>query len=178
MPIIDIKNYTPTLHDIFFLDNNIWMYLFCPIGNYERYKQSIYSSFFQSAVSNKSMIYINSLVLSEFSNAFLRLDFKLWIKENKMVGEMNYKKDYIPTKRYITTAKSVTTALSNILKITTRMSDNFNAVNLDRILDNLSLIDFNDCYYEEYCNISNIKLVTDDKDFNKIKNSNINILTI
>lgn len=175
---IDIKSYTPTLHDIFFFDSNIWMYLFAPLGGYDQRKQNIYSDFYYSALRNKSTIYINSLILSEFANATLKLDFKHWVREQNTVSELFFKKNYIPTERYKETAKSVNSAIRNILATSERMSDNFNAINLDRVLSHLEIVDFNDSYFEDYCKISNLKLVTDDKDYFKLANSNISVISI
>lgn len=76
--IHDIKTYAPFSSDVFFFDNNVWMFLFCPIANYEKQKQKIYSNFFNKVNTAKSCIWINSLVLSEFCNAWLRIVYNKW----------------------------------------------------------------------------------------------------
>ena len=44
--------------DNFFFDNNIWIFLFCPIGNHDKNKQKIYSSFLQSVRQANATIWI------------------------------------------------------------------------------------------------------------------------
>ena len=174
--IIDIKSYTPKSSDLFFLDNNIWMFLFCPIGNYSKAQQRIYSSFLQSIISAKATIFVNSLILSEFSNSFLRMDFEQWKKNNKLYGA-NYKKDYIPSLQYKNTVAAITAALNNILSLSERKPDDFHMIDIDSICNNFSIIDFNDSYLIEFCKNNSLKLVTDDKDFQKILNPNMSIIT-
>lgn len=175
--IIDIKKYSPKTSDVFFFDNNIWMFLFCPLGNYNRNKQKCFSSFLQSVHSLNCTIFINSLVLSEFVNRYLRLDFELWKKEHQQHCA-NFKLDYIGTQRYSETVEEIKVSLRNILKICEKGTDNFNTINLDNVLKHLKEIDFNDSYYLELAKISNWKIVTDDGDFVKYNKHQVDILTI
>jgi predicted nucleic acid-binding protein len=174
--IIDIRTYQPKSTDVFFFDNNIWMFLFCPIGNYEPYKQKQYSTFFKYIQTAKATVFVNSLVLSEFANTYFRLDFKLW-KNTEKHYDGNYKQDYIPTKRYTKAAHDVKAALKDILQCSDRNTDNFNAVELNNIYSHMDYIDFNDSYYLELARIGQWKIVTDDHDFKKITHA-IPIVTI
>lgn len=175
--IIDITNYTPKSSDLFFFDNNIWMYLFCPLADFQKNRQKQYSSFLQSINSSRSTIFINSLILSEFSNRYLRMDFEQWRKkEGKLEAE--FKKDYIGTNRYKDTVLEINRNIRSILKICVRSSDNFNAIDLDAVLQHLSCIDFNDSYYLEYAKLSKLKIVTDDNDFCKYTNHSVEIVTL
>lgn len=174
--VIDIKSYNPKSSDLFFLDNNIWMFLFCPIGNHSKTQQKVYSSFFQSIISAKATIFVNSLILSEFANSFLRIDFEQWKKKQQLYGA-NYKKDYIPTQQYKDTVSAITAAINNILSLSEKKPDDFHMINIDSICNNFQTVDFNDCYLVEFCRNNSLKLVTDDKDFQKISSPNISILT-
>lgn len=175
--IIDIKQYSPKSSDVFFFDNNIWMFLFCPLGNYSQNKQKHYSSFLQSAQSLNCAIFINSLVISEFVNRYLRLDFELWKKEEQFYSA-DYKLDYIGIQRYKETVEEIKVTLNNILKFCEKGSDNFNAIHLDNVLKHLEEIDFNDSYYLELAKLSKWKIVTDDGDFVKYNKHQVDILTI
>lgn len=172
----DIKEYSPKSSDIFFFDNNVWMYLFCPLGNYNINKQKNFSSFLQSVTTSRSTIFINSLILSEFTNRYLRIDFDLWKNENSNY-DAEFKKDYVGTTRYQDTVKEIKRNINQILKFCEKSSDNFNAVDLDKILEHLSHIDFNDSYYLEFANISNLKIVTDDRDFVSYQGHSIEVIT-
>ena len=91
--IQDLSKYRISSADCFFLDNNVWMFLFCPIGNYKVHKQKAYSRFVADIIAHRATIYINSMVLSEFANTYLRLDFQLWKKQSVNI-RADYKKDY------------------------------------------------------------------------------------
>lgn len=179
--VIPISNYSIKSSDTFFFDNNIWMYIFCPLANFQKDKrQKIYSGLFSNLLSRKSHIYTNSLVLSEFANRYLRLDFDIAKRDIKTQGALNdYKRDFVGTTRYIDTAKDVK---SNLLKITTfcqRSSDEFNSINLDTIFSLFTNIGFNDSYYLHLASKKGWIIVSDDSDLckNKFADLNVTILT-
>ena len=172
-----IDSYSPKSSDIFFFDNNVWMYLYCPLGNFNIKKQKRFSAFLQSINSVKSTIYINSLILSEFTNRYLRIDFEFWKKITKKYTA-NFKNNYIGTDRYKDTVKEIQRNVSQILKLCTKSSDNFNAVDLNKIFEHLQHIDFNDSYYLELARLDNLKIVTDDTDFINHKNHKVDIITL
>ena len=171
-----ITNYRVTSSDLYFFDNNVWMYIFGPIASSNRNKQNVYSSFFKQIQSYKATIFINSLVISEYANSCLRLNFNQWKKTNKNEGA-DYKRDYISTEHYKESAKDVITNLKLILKFSERHPDDFNAFSMDDLFNNLTVIDFNDNYYANFCIKNKFKIVTDDKDFQKINNNKLEIIT-
>lgn len=177
--IQDLSKYRISSADCFFLDNNVWMFLFCPIGNYKVHKQKAYSRFVADIIAHRATIYINSMVLSEFANTYLRLDFQLWKKQSVNI-RADYKKDYLKSNQFLYTVQSVQSSMRNILKLAVRMPDNFNAVNLDNIFNYFLKIDFNDSYFIEYCRScgKSMVFVSDDKDFSKIDCGSVKILTI
>lgn len=165
-----LNEFSPKFNQLFFFDNNIWMFLFCPIGNYQKSKQTNISVFLQLLKSKNCDIILNSLVLSEFSNANLKLDFRLW-KEETNNFSADYKKDYLITSRYKNTLEFVSSCINQILKLSERYSDNFNSINTIHLINNLNYMDFNDSYYLQLCENNKWILVTDDNDFNKINHS-------
>jgi predicted nucleic acid-binding protein len=175
--LTDITKYTPKSSDLFFFDNNIWMYLFCPLANYNKNKQKHYSSFLQSIATSRSTIFISSMVLSEFSNRNLRMDFDLW-KDETGNHSAEFKKDYVGTSRYRDTVDEIKISINNIMKFCEKTSDNFNAIDLKDVLTHLSHIDFNDSYYLEQAKIGTLKIVTDDSDFSTYTNHNVEIITL
>jgi predicted nucleic acid-binding protein len=175
--IVDITKYSPKSSDIFFFDNNIWMYLFCPLANYNKYRQKHYSSFLQSVNTSKSTIFINSLILSEFTNRYLRMDFEQWKVAQKKY-DADFKTDYVGTVRYKDTVSEIKWNINKIMKLCEKASDNFNAINLDLIFNHFSNIDFNDSYYLELAKFSKWKIVTDDKDFVNYKGHDIEIIAL
>ena len=71
MGVCNISGYTPSSMDTYLFDNNIWMFIFCPIANVLKKKQREYSNFLQSILSVKASIFVTSMILSEFANAYL-----------------------------------------------------------------------------------------------------------
>ena len=173
--IVDISGYTPKFTDTFFFDNNIWMFLFCPIGNHNQQKQRIYSAFLDILIQRKATIFVNSLVISEFTNASLRLDYNLWNRETGV--NHDFKKDYVGSDRYSETVDEIKAALNNIFRLTQRVPDDFNAINISAIQEHLENIDFNDSYYIEQAAMKNWIIVTDDRDFRNYTEHNSTILT-
>lgn len=163
-----ISDFEIKTNQSFFFDNNIWMFLFCPIGDYNRKKQESVSKLFENIIDRNNSIIINGLILSEFSNAYLRLDFKLW-KEEKQLPLANFKNDYFHSERAKETRQIISSIIrSKILKFSDKHPDSFNALNFDEILSYYEILDYNDAiiYYE--CKNKKWILVTDDSDFLKL----------
>jgi predicted nucleic acid-binding protein len=174
--IINIKSYSPKSSDVFFFDNNIWMHLFCPLGNYNQSRQKMYSAFLQSVQSSRATIFINSMVISEFANSYLRMDFAQWKNTSKNYAA-DYKKNYVGSPQYVTTVEEIKIQIKTIMKFCEKSSDNFNAININDVFTHLQSIDFNDSYYIELAKLDNWKIVTDDKDFTNYTNHNLDVIT-
>ena len=105
------------------------------------------------------------------------MDFEQW-KKNEQKYNADFKKDYIGTNRYKDTVLEINRNIKSILKICIRSSDNFNAINLDAVMQHLTYIDFNDSFYLEFAKLSNLKIVTDDNDFCRYTNHSVEIVTL
>jgi hypothetical protein len=173
--IHDVRNYQPSFSDSLFFDNNIWVFLFCPIANVEKKKQTLYSNFLKEVIQSKCAVFVNSLVLSEFSNYWLQTEFKKWKKDNP--HGTDYKRHFIPTETFKTSVEDVRIALKGILKIVEKGNDDFNALEFDNILMEFGNCDFNDSYYLEMARSKKWKIVTDDADLFKNNKLNIEIIT-
>jgi len=171
---IDINSYTPKASDKFFFDNNIWMYLYCPIGNYNQYSIDKYSDFFSKIIEAGAKIYVSSLVLSEFFNSFSRLDFNIW----RGGQTKDYKKDFRPTLRFKETSETIVNTIEGrILGIAERINDEFTDMSIEDISDKCEDLDFNDSYYIELAKKHNCKIVTNDSDFLSITDD-IDVVTL
>lgn len=177
--IIAINSYTPKSSDTFLFDNNIWMYIFCPLANFQKDKrQKTYSRFFENLLSRNLHIYINALILSEFSNRYLKLDFDLANKQNAVYR--NFKRDYVGSDRYIKTVGEIKSYLLQIIKVCQRCSDEFNSINISEVFNLFESIGFNDSYYIHLSKKKNWIIVSDDSDFTnaKVPPLGLTILTI
>ena len=176
MPVIhDISTFRPKFTDTFLFDNNVWMFLYCPIANYEKKKQRAYSSLYSDLCTRNISIFITSLILSEFCNAWLRIEFNHL--NNKSGGTLDYKKDFVPSPQFKSTVQDIKVAVTRILSGTLKNSDEFNAVNFDNITNEFGSCDFNDGYYLELARFKGWKIVTDDADFFKNNSLGIEIVT-
>ena len=163
--------------DQFFFDTNVWILLFSPIANYQLNDQKRYSAFFKELLRKDSPIFITSMIISEFANVQLRLDFNQW-KSKSGITHPDYKKDFIGTNEYKKSVASVVLQIKKILRlpIVFKVSDNFNGIDFDNIITNFEYVDFNDSYIAELAQRNNYKIVTNDADMLKIFNGP-NIIT-
>jgi len=163
--ILDIEAYTPTQNDKLFFDANIWLYLFSPIGNYKRNIIKKYDGFLKKILKANASIFISSLILSEFFNAYVKKEF--YILQAKYPRKYkNFKTDFRITKEYselITDIESI--VRTKILKISKRMDDEFVSIDLEKVFTDIDKADFNDKYYQELLRDKNIKVVTNDYHF-------------
>ena len=163
--IYKVDKYNIKAGDSFFFDNNIWMYIFCPLANFQKSKrQTVYSKFFQYALSRNSHIYINSLVLSEFTNRYLRLDFDLCNATGKPQVFKSFKKEYVGSQQYKKTVAQIKLYLTQILKVCQKCSDEFNSIDIPAILNLFEQIGFNDSYYLHLSQMKKWVVITDDSD--------------
>lgn len=173
---ISILSYTPSSEDKFFVDNNIWMYLFCPLGNYREETVDAYNIFFLKLLQNKCTIYTSTLILSEFFNSYSRVDFNIKKSQNPS-RYRDYKRDFRNTDEFNLLSKEICDIIKDkILKYSVRLDDNFSTIDIYSILTEDSNFDFNDKYFAKICEDNNIKILTNDKDFLNLTN-NIDIVT-
>ena len=173
--VTKIKDYKVTSGDVFFFDNNVWMFLFAPIAGVGGAKQKAYSGLLANILTAGATVFMSSLIISEYMNRSLRLRHKQWEERTRRVNT-DYKKDYRPTDDFKEAVEIIKTEVRDIMKICMKTPDNFNAISLNDVFRNIEKCDFNDAYYLEMCKIGKYKLVTDDSDLFEVPN-NIEIIT-
>ncbi len=175
MATIDIKTYKIGYTDQFFFDTNVWILLYGNLANYNSKDQKEYSKFFKESLQREIPIFISSMILSEFANVLLRLDFKQW--KNKFSENKEFKKDFGATQEYKNSVANIKNLLKKILELPNihLISDFFNGINTSNIFNNFDFVDFNDAYITELVG-NKYKLVTNDTDFQKL-NTTIDIIT-
>ena len=116
------------------------------------------------------------MVLSEFSNRYLRMDFEQWKKDT---GNYNaeFKNEYVGGQRYTDTVDEIKNHINTIMKLCERSTDNFNAIDLSNVFKHFHQIDFNDSYYIELAKLSKWKIVTDDQDFITYTGHDLEVIT-
>ncbi len=177
MEIIKPNNVQIKFSDQFLFDTNIWLLLFGTVSNYQKQDQKVYSELFQKIISKQKPIFLTSVILSEFANVLLRIEFKQW-KDSQQQITCNYKEDFVGTKEYKDAVSNVKLLINKILKVPEiiLVSDSFNAISTDNVYNNFGEVDFNDAYLTALAQKNIYKIVTNDADFKKVK-SNISVIT-
>ncbi|WP_163408320.1 type II toxin-antitoxin system VapC family toxin [Flavobacterium ajazii] len=177
MGTIRIQDFKIGFTDQFFFDTNIWLLLFGTVADFQNKDQKIYSKFLEELITKNKPIYISSSVISEYANVLLRRDYDQWISIEKLVNA-KFKTDFVGSKNYETSVDVITKSINKILKLPNiqPISDSFHCININNIVENFKLVDFNDAYILELSTLNNYKIVTNDKDFQKL-NSKIDIIT-
>ena len=171
MKINNILTYKPQKGERFLIDTNIWLYLFCPLGDYKPYQIKPYEIFFNDSIKNGSLFYISSIIVSEFINRYFRLEFNI-LSATKSSVYSDFKKDSRGSKEFLSTASAIKiTLIKNILRISKPIDDKFSSINISNIIDQIENIDFNDEYILQLSSISDLKIVTNDFDFGLSKSA-------
>jgi predicted nucleic acid-binding protein len=168
--MIDVSSlYKIAQNEKVFIDTNILIYLFSPnfvsSGSTQIDK---YSKILELLLAKDAQIYISSVVVSEFINRILRIDY-----ETHKSTYPDFKYDYRPSNEYKTTLRLILRELKKILKISYTINDDFDGFD---ILDWYSKdvnndLDFNDLHIAYIVDKNNLKLLTNDSDF---KNFGVN----
>lgn len=166
MAVCKIKDYQVASTSSYIFDTNVWIFLFAPLAGAKKYKQKMYSQLLADILSRKATIWINSLIVSEYVNAVLRLAFKQWMHNNNLYSA-DFKRDFRPTADYQTALADVNAQVSDILNICERRPDNFNHIDISAVINsmNAASCDFGDAMIVDVCNHNKeIHLVSDDTD--------------
>jgi predicted nucleic acid-binding protein len=171
MAKINIDDFTPKVTQSYFLDTNVWLLLYGDIANFQRREQAKYSKVLKTFIDRDCSIFLTSNIISEFSNVLLQKSFKEWKSKSENVGR-RFKDDFVRTSVYADQVKLITTLVLKITKLpcVQRIPDDFNAVDLNLILEKFKIIDFNDAYIAEICKRKSLKLITNDRDFFSLEN--------
>lgn len=177
MATIKLSQYQIGYTDQFFFDTNIWLLLYGTVAGFQANDQLQYTKLLEKLITRDSPIYITSMVVSEFANVLLRRDFNQWISNNNFIGK-DFKKDFVGTKDYENSVETISVSINKIFKLPNLVvvGDNFNAIDKNQILLDFKLVDFNDAYYTQLAQLNNYKIVTNDRDFQKL-DSKIDIVT-
>ena len=152
--------------DNIFIDTNILIFLFSPSSmpnDKQKQKISKYSDILNNVCNNENEVFVSSLVISEFINRYLRLDFNKKKEQSKM---RHYKKDY---RNNAEGQKAFDIAMRQLEKFYTltsakHISDGFESVEFSAF-SKKSNLDFNDVVIAEIVKTNGLRILTDDNDF-------------
>jgi predicted nucleic acid-binding protein len=146
----------------YFFDTNIWLYIYGPIG-WPDQKSDAYSRALKEIRDSKGTIYINCMIISEFINAFSRIEFK-------QQTEFSRYKEFRDSLGYRVIAQDIAYNVKKILKSTLACDPELQAIKLTEVMDlfEQGKYDFNDLLFAQICRAKNMVFVTHDKDFSEL----------
>lgn len=179
MNFFPFKNFEPKASHTYLLDNSVLLYAFAPIGSYREDVQNHITSFITHAKGVSASIAITSLVLSEFYNVVFKDYFTEW-RENPENAEKQknlnrtriLKELYRPSKEYREDIRSLSSSINQILKLTDKYNDEFNHLDVPKILSGCDHLDYNDSFFIELANRKQWYICTRDNDI--INSSKLN----
>jgi len=152
----------------YFFDTNIWLYIYGSIG-WPDQRPDVYSGALKKIRDSKDTIYINCMIISEFINAFSRIEFK-------QQSEFTRFKEFRSSLSYRAIAQDLAYNVKKILKSTLACDPEMQAINLPEVMDlfEQGKYDFNDLLFAQICRAKGMIFVTHDKDFSELE---VDILT-
>lgn len=146
------------------LDANIWLYVFCPLGNYSQNDITIYSQAFKTIIKTKKIV-TDIVILSEVINRWLRLGFDEY-KRSSGNKSFDYKRDYRTTAEFTALSNDIKSIMEPMLLRCVGAKSNYNGSDINTILQGTdNQIDLNDRHIIEICKLNSCCLLTHDADF-------------
>ena len=148
-----------------FIDTNILIFLFSPnFISSKDYQVDKYSKILELLITNNNELYINSLVISEFLNRCLRIDFEKNFQNGNRTKD--FKRDYRNSDSYIQTLRIIKKEIKKFLKLNVKqIHDSFDEIDILKELEHLDKLDFNDLMIVKSIEHYGLKLLSDDGDF-------------
>lgn len=170
--VYDLSSYSFSSGEQILVDTNIWLYLFPAPGNPQQFFAHQYSAAFSRLVSARAQPVLDPMVLSEYLNRYCRIEW-----------EGNFKSQYQTFKlfRQSVDFQSVATSAhifaSKILSFCQTHSIPADELDFHQALTDFKSgqVDFNDALLIDVCKKQNMKLMTNDTDF---QHGGIEILTM
>jgi predicted nucleic acid-binding protein len=165
---IDLNNIKNLSDKNILLDTNIWIYLFCPLGHSKEFIVKKYSLAFNRLIHSNNKLYIDVMILSEFINRYLRLAYYVYMKNNNIETDFDFKKDYKQTDDFKETIQLIVSTIKNKILLKVSVANfNYENNNIVELIDNLKdkMTDFNDLHFEKLCKTKGFILLTDDSDY-------------
>lgn len=166
--------YEVSPEDKVFVDANVLIFLFSPDFVFsEDYQVDKYSKIYQLLLENECKLFVNSLVISEYINKCLRIDFKrnVQTKDNTKL----FKDDYRNSQRYKDTLSIILKELKKFLSFNViQLNDGFSGFDVFAHYEENIESDFNDMIIAKNVIENDLFLLSDDGDFRNNDSINTN----
>jgi hypothetical protein len=182
--IFDIRKASPEKGKSYFFDANVWLMIIQGREKVEPYKRP-YIDFFEALVTlsdacsgdNKPIIVVNTALISEAFNAFLRSEFDLYKErrlteigisqqEQRRIKEMGFKRDFRSLDEYDEAKSEFQSNMAAYWPYIQWLKEEDTGIDLERLIQQIpGNLDFNDYYYYEICIEKGYTFITNDRDF-------------
>jgi len=155
----DIKNYIFKLTDELLLDANIWLSVYGP-SKPGSWRAKVYSKALAKMLRARSKIYIDVLIVSEFINAYTRIEYSLQFP-------IGTRRPSFKQFRQSMDFKPIAADTRRILQHCKRVESEFDTLDITTLINEYGKgnSDFNDQVLAELCRSKGLTLVTHDGDF-------------
>jgi predicted nucleic acid-binding protein len=167
----DLSSYSFHSGEQVLVDTNVWLYLFPAPGKPPHNFAPQYSIAFKNLVSAQAQPVLDPMVLSEYLNRYIRIE---WGGSDK--SQYPKFKDFRSSPNFSAVASAAEIFAKKILTICQVHSIPASELDLNRALADFSAggVDFNDAILVDICKRRNLKLMTNDGDF---QDGGIEVLT-
>jgi len=167
----NLSSYSFSAGEQILVDANVWLYLFpAPSNPHQKFAKQ-YSTAFEKLISAQAQPILDPMVLSEYLNRYTKIEWN----GNYKSQYPNYK-DFRNSPDFPAVASNVKIFANKILSFCQVHSIQANELDMAQALVDFSSgnVDFNDAIFVDICKQRNLKLMTNDGDF---QDSGIEILT-
>lgn len=177
---ISLRGYKFSRTDKFFFDTNVWMYLLYPNNDISKNKiVSEYSVFFHEILRNNLLILNHLLQYSEFINAFIHSDYKIWKQKSihNPMQDCSFKNGYRRSIDFKTSLANAKNALDIMRKKSELLSGDLTPAQISQIIDMAVDADINDICFTYLCSERALKFVSHDADISNLKGIRFDLIT-
>jgi len=153
--------YSFTRGENILVDANIWISLYPPTSRPTSTISENYSLIFKNLITSKACPIIDTLILSEYLNCYVRLEHRAsWQKQYPKQKEFRQSADFSAV------GQAAIKNAMNLLSFTELRDTLISQVDLSSILEatKAGICDFNDGVYVEICRKQGWKMLTHDRD--------------
>lgn len=155
----NIQKYTFSSSDNLFFDANVLIYLDGPIANINQKFQKVYADAFAKMITAKSNLFIDTTVISEFANRYLRFAYEPF---RESLSFKNFR-DSSDGKKTISNICAILRRRLRYFSVSSVYVNNASLIGIIEEFDKLSG-DLNDCIIANICRQNKLSLITHDGD--------------
>lgn len=158
---LDARTYQFQPDEPILIDANVWLYLQPPATQPTPYWATAYSSAFSKLLHAKAQPIVDALILSEYLNRYIRLEYDASWKATYPKFK-NFRKSH----EGAIILQSAVAEIAQILKAASAHDTQLASINMPAVLSQVQTgtIDFNDGLLIENCRINGWKMLTNDGD--------------